>query len=872
MKYKDSTLTPRQRAEDLLSRMTLEEKAAQMDMIRGVELATKVHEAHFCSVDENSDFDWQKVEKSIGKKGMGFVHDVYSVPAVLNKLQRFMVEETRLGIPCIFTGEALHGLSYPGATIFPMPINLGAAFDPELTNKVGAAIAAETRSLGIHEILAPNLDLAREPRWGRVEETFGEDTYLSSEMAYAIITGEQGEDISRPDKVLCEPKHYCVHGIPEGGTNCSPARAGVREIETSYLPVFEAGIKKAGAYNAMASYNCIDGEAVIASDYYLRKILKERFGLKGYVRADFGAVSRLKGSHHMTTDNKDSICMAVNAGLDVQGFDFSNQYWEETLVELVKEGRISMETIDEAVLRILQVKFELGLFEHPYTEETRYKEVVRCEEHLQISYEAARESIVMLQNKNNLLPLKKDISSIALIGPSSGKQRVGSYSSEPYGYQVESLTEACRRKVGKDTVIYQQDGCSISDRDIALVPKEWFVDGVTLTYYNNSSFAGNPVGSDRMNSINFNWILAKPHRDLEFKGYSIRMSGTLRVNTKDFTEADEIHGRLVFTTDDSVRVYIDDNCVIDSFGEGKQKLPQCEFTFMNGAEHKLLIEYLCDVNGNNVTLSMDFHDNSLEGALAAARKSEVVILVCGDDKVTSGEGMDRSELCLYGKQKELIRQVCELQKPTILVLENGKPVDLSYETTRIDTILTAWFGGERGAKAIADILFGDECPSGKLPISFPKNVGQVPCYYSMLPGGSTEYLEGSRKPLFSFGYGLSYCEFRYENLLVKAGDNQYEYEVILEVTNLGTRTAEEVVQIYVEDLQSTIVTPEKLLKAFKRIKLLPGETKVIKLKLDFDSFKLLDRNYNWVVEPGDFCIMAGSSSDDIRLSQIISIQ
>lgn len=872
MKYKDPALSPETRAEDLLGRMTLEEKIAQMDMIRGVELATKVHEAHFCSVDENSDFYWEKVEKGIGKKGMGFVHDVYSVPAVLNKLQKYMVEETRLGIPCIFTGEALHGLSYPGATVFPMPINMGAAFDPELTLKAGAAIAAETRSLGICEILAPNLDLAREPRWGRVEETFGEDTYLSSEMAYAIITGEQGDDISRADKIVCEPKHYCVHGIPEGGTNCSPARVGTREVETAYLPVFEAGIKKAGAYNAMASYNCIDGEAVIASDYYLRKILKERFGLRGYVRADFGAVNRLKTSHHMATDSKDSICLAVNAGLDVQGFDFSNQYWEDILMELVKEGRISMETIDDAVRRILRVKFELGLFEQPYTDESHYQEVVRCEKHKQISYEIAKESIVMLQNKNKLLPLKKDLKSIALIGPSSGRQRIGSYSSEPYGYQVESLVEAVRRKVSKDTIIRQHDGCAISERDIALVPKEWFKDGVILEYFNNPDFSGKPIGSDQFNSINFNWILAKPHRDLEFTGYSVRMEGVLKVNTHAFTQSGEIKGKLVFTTDDSVRVYIDGKCVIDSMGKEKQKLPQCGFTFRNGAEHTLLVEYICDVNGNNVTLSLDYHDDSLEGAVAAARESDVVVLVCGDDKVTSGEGMDRCELRLYGKQRELIKQVCGLNKPVVLVLENGKPVDLSYETDHVDSILAAWFGGERGAMAIADILFGDYCPSGKLPISFPKNVGQVPCYYSMLPGGSTEYLEGTKRPLFPFGHGLSYCEFKYENLTIHKKEKLYEYEVTVEVSNLGDMAAEEVVQIYVEDLQSSIVTPRRLLKAFQRIKLQAGEKKTVCLCLDSDSFKLLNREYQWVVEPGDFMIMAGASSEDIRLSRMITIE
>lgn len=871
MRYQDSSLTPEERTEDLLGRMTLEEKVAQMDMIRGVELATKVHEAHFCAVDEHSDFYWDKVEKSIGKRGMGFVHDVYSVPSVLNKLQRYMVEETRLGIPCIFTGEALHGLSWPGAMVFPMPISMGATFHPELTREVGHAIAAETRSLGIHEILAPNLDLAREPRWGRVEETFGEDTYLSSRMAYAIVTGEQGEDISAPDAVMAEPKHYCVHGIPEGGLNCAPARVGQREVETAYLPVFEAGIKKAGAYNAMASYNCIDGEAVISSEHYLREVLKERFGLKGYVRADFGAVSRLKHSHHMTRDNKESIEMAVNGGLDVQGFDFPNEVWQNTLIELVQEGRISMETIDEAVGRILKAKFTLGIFEHPYVDETHYKGVVRCPRHKEISYQVARESLVMLQNKGKLLPLSKDLSSIAVIGPSSAKQRIGSYSSVPYGYTVSSLYEEIQKKVGEHCIVRQADGCGVTEQDVEVIPADWFMDGVHLEYYANDSFTGEPVGTGQSSVVKFNWILAKPHRDLEFKGYSVRMTMRMKVNTYDFSDTDRFLGRLVFTTGDSVRILVDGKCVIDSQGDHKMSLPACAFEFVNGAEHDIVIEYVCDVNGNDLSFCIDHHEDDMDRAVAAAAESDVVVLVCGDNKVTSGEGMDRCDLKLYGKQRELIRRVAELKKPTVLVLENGKPVDLSYETEHVDSILEAWFGGEFGARAIADILFGEISPSGKLPISFPKNVGQLPCYYSMLPGSSPAYLEGEKRALFEFGYGMSYTSFAYSGLEVRKEEAPYQYTVRVTVTNTGEMAGDEIVQLYVEDLCSSIVTPDKQLKGFQRVSLEPGESKNVELSLDFDSFKLLDKHYQWVVEPGEFRIMIGASSRDIRLETVIEI-
>ena len=870
-KYKDNTLSPTERARDLLSRMTLEEKAAQTDMIRGVELATKVHEAHFCAIDEHSDFYWDRVEKNFGTKGIGFIHDVYSVPAVLNRLQHYLVEKTRLGIPCIFTGEALHGLSWPGATIFPMPIAMGATFDPEMTKAVGRGIASETRSLGIHEILAPNLDLAREPRWGRVEETFGEDTYLSSQMAYAIVTGEQGESLDAADTVMTEPKHYCVHGIPESGTNCSPARVGIREVETAYLPVFEAGIKKAGACNAMASYNCIDGEAVICSDYYLRRVLKERFGLRGYVRADFGAVNRLTHTHHIAKNNREAIRLAVTAGLDVQGFDFSCEEWENTLIDLVHSGELDESILDESVFRILRMKFELGLFEHPYTDESAYKDIIRSDKHRDISYKTAQEALVLLQNKNNLLPLSDKLSSVAVLGPSSNLQREGSYSSVPYGYHMPSIYEELKRRLPKTCHIEQADGCGITPNDVTVIPQNWYPDGVSLEYYDNDHFAGEPVGCDTSNLIKFNWILAKPHRKLSFKGYSVRMKTTLVPQTHDFTDADKITGRLVFTTNDTVEVYVDGVRVISSTGDKKQSLPSCDFTFENGRSHELEICYVCDVNGNNLALCIDQHGEDIDRAVELAKRCDVAIVVCGDDKTTSGEGMDRNELRLYGKQPELVRRVSEANPNTILILENGKPVDLSAEKDEAAAILVAWFGGELGACAIADALLGNISPAGRLPISFPKCVGALPCYYSQLPGGSPFYLEGRRQELFPFGYGLSYTKFEYANLSIEKQDTPYSYRVSATIKNIGTVASDEVVQLYINDVHSSVVTPELTLQGFQRIHLLSGEEKSVSFQLDLNSFRLMNIQYKWVVEPGLFEIMIGASCRDIRLKQTIEI-
>ena len=318
--YQNPALPVAERVADLLSRMTVEEKAAQTCMMRGVEYATKPDGRQHCSVEPDTEFDWDRLTADFADEGIGFIHDMYSTPVPFNKIQKFFIERSRLGIPVIFTGEALHGISGVRGTVFPCPLNFGATFDTDLIHKVGEAIGRETRALGMHEILAPNLDVARESRWGRIEETFGEDTYLSSRMAAAIVSGEQKGDISRPDAVIAEPKHYCVHGIAEGGTNCSPARAGRREVESCYLPVFEAGITEGGAYNVMVSYNCVDGDPLMCSEWYLKDVLKDRFRLKGYSRSDWGGVGRLKDAHRLVTTDKDAICLAVKNGLDVQRY------------------------------------------------------------------------------------------------------------------------------------------------------------------------------------------------------------------------------------------------------------------------------------------------------------------------------------------------------------------------------------------------------------------------------------------------------------------------------------------------------------------------------------------------------------------------
>lgn len=748
-KYKNPSLSPEERAEDLLSLMTLREKVAQIDILRGVEYSTVPSTLNHCCIHESSDVNYEKFEKTVGDHGIGFIHDAYTVPAVFNKFQKYLVENTRLGIPCIFTGEALHGISFPGATVFPVPLSLGASFNRELVNKTGKAIGAETRALGMHEILAPNLDVAREPRWGRVEETFGEDTYLCSEMGYSIITGEQKNgEISRNDAVITEPKHYCVHGMPENGINCAVARVGKREIEQCYLPVFETAIKKAGAYNVMSCYNAIDSEVVLSSKYYLTDILRGRYGLKGYVRADWGSITRLVTAHRTAADHVDAICDSVNAGLDMQGcLDYTPEFWESTLIDLVKSGRVSEDIINNSVKNVLTLKFKLGLFENPYTDEEMYKDVIRCEEHKNIALEGARQAITLVEN-DGILPLKDKYKTIALVGPSSNRQRIGGYSSVPYGYEVRSVYDELKEALGDGVTILQSSGCGIP-KGVEAVTQE---DG-------------------------------QPHL---------------------------------------MEVYDEDE------------------------------------------------SGSIEDAVKIAEQSDLVIFVGGDNNFTSGEGHDRSDLVLSGKQRELILEVAKTGKPLILVFENGRAIDLTKETEVANAIVISWFGGEFGAKAITETLLGKNNPAGRVPVSFPADSNRIPCYYSILPNHTEMMFEGERGPRYPFGYGLSYTTFEYSKLnITKHGKT--DYTVSVDVKNTGDVDGDEVVQLYINDVVSSVITPLKLLKGFERISLKAGETKTVSFKLDFDSFRLLNKDFEWVVEDGDFEIMIGASSKDIRLFETINI-
>ena len=739
-KYKNSSLSPEERAEDLLGRMTLREKIAQLDMKFGSNYCTEIEENDNCSVKETTDYHWDKLKEDF-PDGLGYLHDNYSVPSVMNKLQKFFIENSRLGIPVIFTGEALHGICGTRGTVLPIPTAWAATFEPKYAYQAGRIIATEARALGIYEVLAPNLDVARDPRWGRTEETFGEDTCLSTKMAVNIVKGHQNGNISAKDSVISEPKHYCIHGIPEGGVNCGTARVGVREIESCYLPVFEAAIKEGGAYDVMASYNSIDGDLMMTSSHYLRTVLKERFGLKGICRSDWGGLRRVHYLHKMAKNEKEAIYLSKKNGLDCQGGDeYPNKLWVDSLEELVNEGRIDIENINESCRRVLKIKFELGLFENPYTDEESYKYIINKQDFLDKSLEIAQKSIILLKN-NGILPLDKSkYKKIALIGPSSNKIRLGGYSSKTFRRKLKTILDVLKTEL-PDTEIIQFDGCGISDGDF------------------------------------------------------------------EFALSDQHH--------------------------------------LQGIEAEKT-------------------DENIAEAVRNAAECDLIIFCGGDDNISSGEGRDRCEITLCGKQTELIKKLSATGKPLVFVMIHGKPLAIKDESELSDAILSCWFGGECGPQAICDVLLGKVNPAGRLPFSLPRRSTMIPCYYSMLPGASNEYYEGKGDALYPFGFGLSYTKFEYSDLQIERTDKT-EVKVKVNVKNIGDVEGDDVVQIYVEDCESSVVTPTVLLKDFKRITLAPNETKEVEFTLGYEAFRLMNQAYEWVVEPGTFRIYAASSSRDLKL-------
>ncbi|MBQ3760824.1 MAG: glycoside hydrolase family 3 C-terminal domain-containing protein [Clostridia bacterium] len=841
------------RISELMAKMTLEEMILQTD---------QYFSPDFCIRDESGQVervDLDKLDSLLKGNSVGSIQARGLTPAQVNEIQRYAVERTRLGIPFLMSEEALHGLCHAKATSFPQQIGLAATFDPALGYRMGRAIGTEARAMGIHETYSPVMDLIRDPRYGRTEETYGEDTFLGSEFARETVRGMQGDKLSDPDAIAAEPKHYAAYGSPVGGLNCAPCSMGRREVFSDALPIFEAAFKEAGVTDAMCSYSAVDGIPVSADHELLTDVLRDTWGMKGFVRSDLTAVARLYDNHFTAATRKEAMAQGLEAGVDLQLYDFPHDEWQTGLKELVREGRLSKETIEQACRRVLRVKFMLGLFENPYVDESRSEKYVHCEAHRALAKEIALSSMVLLKNDSKFLPLKRDVGTIAVLGPGAGKAMLGDYI-DPAQSGV-SILDGIKQLVSENTEVLYDEGCKfLGDAAIPFPGKVLYDEngehGLTGRYYNGRDFSGEPMLTRTDRRIDFNWIMNKPCDEVDAYCFSVRWTGKL-VPDESFS------GYIGFNTQDSMRLYVDGELILDSWGEDKDSNRTVAFEFVKGREYGLVIEFTNDRRGAKVVFGYTRDRENFARAVELAKQADVAVVCLGDSPDTSGENFDRVSLDLPGRQSEFLKAVCETGTPVALVVQSGRPVSLGKELKWVPAVLEAWFPGEMGGYAVAETLFGLNNPSGKLPISFPKHVGQIPCHYTRRPGGGKRYVEMDWLPLYSFGYGLSYTTFEYGNLslsgeTIAAGE---ELRASFDVTNTGDTQGAAVAQVYLRDMVSSTVKPMMALAGFEKLTLKPGETRCVSITLPPKTMRTLGRDFVWRIEEGEFSVILAYDSE-----------
>ncbi len=862
--YRDSHLDIEERVRDLLDRMTLEEMILQTDQYFSCDFTTPTGEGNAVRLD------MEKADRLFRGFSVGSIQAREMTPEQINELQSYAVEKTRLGIPFLFSEEALHGLCHSDATVFPQQIGLAATFDPVAGFRMGRAIGTEARALGIHETYSPVMDLIRDPRYGRTEESYGEDTHLCSEFARAVVEGMQGRDLSDPDAVAAEPKHYAGYGAPVGGLNCAPCALGRHEVFSDCLPVFEAAIAEAGAADVMCSYNAIDGIPVAADHELLTEVLRDRWGMRGFVRSDLTAVKRLYDNHYLAPTHAEAIAMGLEAGVDLQLYDFPHDEWQSTIRELVESGRIGEDVVRQACGRVLRMKFLLGLFDNPYIDPTLHESAVRNEEHLDLSLEIARESMVLLKNENGILPLSKDIGTVAVLGPSAGRAVLGDYSVDGRG--GTSTLEAVKRIVSPRTKVLYDPGCKVIGDAAFPFPSGVLTDeegrpGLTARYYNSPEPEGDPVLTVTDRSVDFNWHMNGVPEGVDAGCFSVAWTGTL-------TPAEAFDGMIGFRAQDSMRLFVDGKKILDMKGLSDCDPRMVPFRFEKGVSHGIRVELRSDGHGARVVFGWDRAPEDFGPAVELARQADVAVICVGDDRDSCGENLDRVSLDLPGNQLAFVKAVAETGTPVVLVMQTGRPVTAVWENDHVPAILEAWFPGERGGEAIAETLFGDSNPSGRLPISFPRHVGQIPCHYSRRPGGGKRYVETDWLPLWPFGYGLSYTTFAYGDLTlspetVKPGES---VTATFSVRNTGSRRGAAVPQLYLRDRYSSVVKPQMTLAAFRRVELEPGEEKTVSLEITAREMRTLRRDFVWEVEPGDFRVFLADNAEKIVMSRDFRVE
>jgi beta-glucosidase len=854
------------RVKDLLGRMTPEEKVAQLDMLDAG------------SILETSDrLSTEKMEQYLKTNTMGSVHDLYPASAALsNAIQRYVREQSRLGIPPLMIEEALHGYQGTGGTTFPIPLGNASAWDTTLMYRIGRVIATEARAHGIHLVLGPNLDLAREPRWGRVEETFGEDTYLSSRMAVSIVKGLQGHSLQDPDAVVAEPKHFGVHGIPENGSNLSPTPIGEREARSAHLYVFEKAIKEAHAHAVMAAYHEIDGIPVAGNRWLLTDVLRNEWGFQGFVISDLGAIALQYNKHRTAATEEEAILASINTGLNMQFYDFPHEKYASAILSGLKSGRITQETLDRAVGEILRVKFELGLFDQPYTDTTLVARVHHSPEHQQLAREAAQASIVLLKNEGHTLPLRKEVKKIAVVGRLANVSSLGGYS--PRGAHGVTIIEALKKRFGDQVEIEWLNG-DISP-NFTDIPASAFArakapggEGLDVEYFNNLDFSGQPAYTTVEPGLSHYWHNLSPAPGINPEPFAARFSGKIRATTSGLYEFSLI-------ADNYGRLYLDGQLLLDNWTDKLTGVTTtAQFYLEKGREVPIVTEYgkVSDFAGQRVKWKYIGGASLAEinrRITQASARADAVLVVLGESADEVGEAKDRQDLHLHQIDVDMVKAAAASGRPITTVLLNGRPLILNEINDLSQAIVEAWFPGEAGGEAILDVLFGDYNPSGKLTMSFPQSMGQLPIYYARKSSASRASIDGTPEPLYPFGHGLSYSTFEYSNLSITPAQASVTdpVTVSLDLQNTSDTDGTEVVQLYVRDVVSSVTTPEIALKGFARVGLKAGEKKRVEMVLTPEHLSLLNVDLKRVTEPGDFDVLIGSSSKDIRLRQTFRLQ
>ena len=864
--YKDANLSIEERVDDLLSRMTIEEKFGQVFMVPGdfSEGMEKYKDGIFgfqMNTESRSD---AQTEQLLNYAAGGKARET---AILVNEIQKYFIEETRLGIPIIPFDEALHGLVRKDATAFPQSIALAATWNTILMSEVAHAIAMETKTRGLRQILSPVLNIARDVRWGRTEETYGEDPYLTTQMGLAFIS--EFEKLG----IITTPKHF-VANVGEGGRDSYPIHFNERLLEEVYFPAFKACFQKANAWSVMTSYNSLDGRPCTANDWLLNKKLKDAWGFEGFVISDANAVGGANVLHFTSEDYSESGEQAIENGLDVI-FQTSFDH-KELFYPAFERGEVDEKKLDEAVRRVLRAKFKLGLFENPYVDPYEAEKWNATKEHHRIAKKAALESIVLLKNEKNTLPLSKDLKSIAVIGVDAIEARLGGYSGP--GNNPVSILEGLRNKVGESCKISYLPGCGRSSNDFVTVPSENLIhyengelkNGLRGAYYNNITLEGEPVLTRIDSKIDFNWTLYSPQQDVvNYDYYAVRWSGKLlSTEMGDF--------KIGLKSNDGYRLYINNQLIIDNWKKQSFGQITADYSFIKDKEYDIKIEFYETVGNVRMQLIWNMGvenewENEIQDAVNLSKSNDFSVVVVG---IEEGEANDRAYLSLPGHQEELIQKMASTGKPFVVVLVGGSAVTMSNWLDKIPALLDVWYPGDAGGEAIADVLFGDYNPAGRLPITFPIHEAQLPLFYNHKPTGRLDdYTNLTGNPLFPFGYGLSYTSFDYSDLSIEPQQIAPNESCIVhfKITNTGEFGGDEVVQLYIKDLFASVARPVMELKGFQRIHLKKGETKEISFQITPDLLSVLDIDLNRVVEPGDFRIMIGSSSNDIKIRTVLHV-